>query len=631
MPTYREQEGSAPKEQGIEVTPRSRTFLSTSHAGVVRRKEGSTETELTLSQHAREDLAMVPEADQQIERSPTSLTRPPEDLLRIPYGDFQNPSEEFSLNDQIDALSRPDGIQRSNPNPSSRSVSSDVSFGDKAYRSMPQISLAQDSGSILPHLNTSQKSACSMTVGSKRMAERRAYLVKNGSIKDSTHSKASEEFTRWGGRRDYKNKDNDKKRKKPKRLRGRAKAKAKAKLNADVMAKIESRASMQSQTGRASVWGFAFQKDNHLQYDELIKEDRYREKVASYCEEPFWKIIFHFKGTVLRVLIKDLLFYFTTAIYLAIRILAYKRSGLQGDIEEDIGNLSDTLLKAGTYFFFFLVFYVNQNHARYFGLHQDTMTLMGIVCDVATLVKAILPMERARRINRHMNAAHVAMYTALSSTYEKENFFDPFVARFALLTEQEEYRMVEEIDVDNSGPKAAHEIITWIMCDIRDAQINSCIDTNEAKQLRQKLLQFRSTIAKIFVTSTLPIPFFYVHFLSILTAVYLPLFATIVAYEVAYRSWRAEILSAFLVFLQCLMVIGLRVLGQEMSDPYGGDLIDLQISRYVDMILTNSNQIMAAKRVYAPSIETELRLQLMMSPLGQAFEYDTDDEAVVQH
>ena len=285
---------------------------------------------------------------------------------------------------------------------------------------------------------------------------------------------------------------------------------------------------------------------------------------------------------------------------------------------------------------FFLVFYVNQNHHRYFELHKDSMVMMGRVSDVATLSKAILPMERARRINRFMNAAHVAMYTGLSSTYEKDNFFDPLEARFALLTDEELYRVVEEIDVDNSGPKAAFEIISWIMCDIRDAQINSFIDTNEAMQLRQQLLEFRSTIAKVFVTTTLPIPFFYVHFLSLLTAIFLPLFAVVIAYDTGpvlegENVLVAEIVSGLVVFLQALFVIGLRILGQQLSDPYGGDLIDLQIARYVNMILNGSNQILASKRLHPPSIETELRLQLKMSSLGQAFEYDTDDEVIIQH
>jgi len=305
-------------------------------------------------------------------------------------------------------------------------------------------------------------------------------------------------------------------------------------------------------------------------------------------------------------------------------------------LQANYENLSANLVYVGGFLLFFLVFYVNQNHHRYFQLHQDSMCMMGRVNDVATLVKAILPMERARRINRFMNAAHVAMYTGLSTTYEKDNFFDPLEARFALLTDEELHRVVGEIDVDNSGPKSAFEIITWIMCDIRDAQINSFIDTNEAMQLRTLLLNFRSTVAKVFVTTTLPIPFFYVHFISMLTAVYLPLFAVVVAFETGEvdntsSMLVAEVVSGLVVFLQSLFVIGLRILGQQLSDPYGGDLIDLQVARYVNMILNGSNQILAAKRLQPPSVETELRLQLKMSSLGGAFEYDTDEECVVQY
>jgi len=528
--------------------------------------------------------------------------------------------------------------------PSSMSVVSDVSYGDKPYHSMPVISLAQDSGSILPHLNTSHKSVCSMTQGSKRMAEKRAHMIRSGTMMYNELSKEAKmaedkalEFTRWGGRKDYSSRE----RKNLKKKADKEKRNRSEKSNVDIMTgmgqdSIRSTADIKGGHGFHDLWGFAFKQD-HLQYEQLIKEDKDRELVASYCEEPFWKIIFHFKGTVLRVIIEDILFWLTLATYFSIRI-RFRMDSEEDFTTADYENLSGNLVYVGGFLTFFLVFYVNQNHHRYFELHQDSMTLMGRVNDMATLVKAILPMERARRINRFMNAAHVAMYTGLSSTYEKDNFFDPLEARFALLTDEELYRVVEEIDVDNSGPKAAYEIITWIMCDIRDAQINSFIDTNEAMQLREQLLMFRSTIAKIFVTTTLPIPFFYVHFLSMLTAVYLPLFAVVVAFETGevdqtneQQTIIAELVSFLVVFLQALFVIGLRILGQQLSDPYGGDLIDLQIARYVNMILNGSNQILAAKRLHPPSVETELRLQLKMSSLGTAFEYDTDDEMVVQH
>lgn len=483
-----------------------------------------------------------------------------------------------------------------------------------------------------------------MTHGSKRMAEKRAALLRSGSILycDETQERKKKEdmaleFTRWGGRKDYTNKELDKKRQQGIGKFHKRKVKAEKRKTMEQQESFRNNRKVEGSrpSGFHDLWGFAF-KDEHLQYEQLIKEDKERELVASYCEEPFWKIIFHFRGTVLQSIIEDILFWLTLATYVSIRVRFRFDPEGQVDASDNYENLSQNLVYVGGFLLFFLVFYVNQNHERYFKLHQDSMCLMGRVNDVATLVKAILPMERARRINRFMNASHVAMYTGLSSTYEKDNFFDPLEARFALLTDEELYRVVEEIDVDNAGPRSAFEIITWIMCDIRDAQINSFIDTNEAMQLREQVLVFRSTIAKIFVTTTLPIPFFYVHFLSMLTAVYLPLFAVVVGYETGAVTTTtstvvAEIISGLVVFLQALFVIGLRMLGQQLSDPFGGDLIDLQVARYVNMILNSSNQILAAKRLNPPSVETELRLQLKMSSLGQAFEYDTDDEVVVQH
>jgi len=634
-------------------------YMSTSHAGVVAgRPRNSTDTaELTLSQHQREDLESVPEAAHYLERPSIEITQAMEesleDLRRIPYEDFVQTQDDYMLDrsDRLDGshrverstdMSRHDSISR----PSSMSVVSDVSYGDRPYHSMPVISLAQDSGSILPHLNTSHKSTCSMTQGSKRMAEKRAHMIRSGAMMYNELSKEAKmaedkalEFTRWGGRKDYSHHERKRMKKKAEQERRSQSEKSFGQFDPQLglgQDTIRSTSEIKGGHGFHDLWGFSF-KPSHLQYEQLIKEDKDRELVASYCEEPFWKIIFHFKGTVLKVIIEDILFWLTLATYVAIRV-RFRMENTDEVATADYEILSANLVYVGSFIIFFLVFYVNQNHHRYFELHNDSMTMMGRVNDMATLVKAILPMERARRINRFMNAAHVAMYTGLSSTYEKDNFFDPLEARFALLTDEELYRVVEEIDVDNSGPKAAYEIISWIMCDIRDAQINSFIDTNEAMQLREQLLMFRSTIAKIFVTTTLPIPFFYVHFLSMLTVVYLPLFAVVVAFETgdvdesnARGTLVAELVSGLVVFLQALFVIGLRILGQQLSDPYGGDLIDLQIARYVNMILNGSNQILAAKRLHPPSVETELRLQLKMSSLGQAFEYDTDDEMVIQH
>ena len=352
---YNHSPESPPQEEGVEVQTRpiTRHFMSTSHAGVhtgvPRRKEGSSETaELTLSQHNREDLESVQEAEAHLERGSFN-----KNSISIPYDDFGHYSEEFNTMDKLERSERTntsEKFERSERSEviegrvdrngefnggrggefrsgelsrqGSMSVVSDVSYGDKPYHSMPVISLAQDSGSILPHLNTSHKSACSMTQGSKRMAEKRATLLRSGSINfcDETQERKKKEdealeFTRWGGRKDYSNKELDKKRQVGigKFHKRKVKAEKRKAMEQQESFRGNRKTAEVRKSGFHDLWGFAF-KDEHLQYEQLIKEDRKRELVASYCEEPFWKIIFHFKGTVLQSIIEDILFWLTLAV-----------------------------------------------------------------------------------------------------------------------------------------------------------------------------------------------------------------------------------------------------------------------------------------------------------------------------
>ena len=315
----------------------------------MRRKENSdNNAELTRSQHRELDLEAVQEAPPHMER-PSYNSRASSENRRPVYDHYTNYDNRYGedyvdrmersrqrdrgellersersekLEGRIDRsaeFSKPDSsISRGGP--SSMSVVSDVSYGEKPYHSMPVISLAQDSGSLLPHLNTSHKSTCSMTHGSKRMAEKRAALLRSGSILycDETQEKKKREdkdleFTRWGGRKDYSQRTYDSSKRKlalTKHHQRQVKAEKRASLE-----KHDSFRTLSEKEGHGfhDLWGFAFKKEM-LDYEQLINEDKDRELVASYCEEPFWKIIFHFKGTVLKVIIEDILFWLTIAV-----------------------------------------------------------------------------------------------------------------------------------------------------------------------------------------------------------------------------------------------------------------------------------------------------------------------------
>ena len=77
-----------------------------------------------------------------------------------------------------------------------------------------------------------------------------------------------------------------------------------------------------------------------------------------------------------------------------------------------------------------------------------------------------------------------------------------------------------------------------------------------------------------------PVHFYYIHFLCLLSALYLPLFAMTNAYSAGFQEdihLTTDIIQGVIVLVQAIYVIGLRLLGQQMVDPYG----KLQISLFI--------------------------------------------------
>ena len=125
-----------------------------------------------------------------------------------------------------------------------------------------------------------------------------------------------------------------------------------------------------------------------------------------------------------------------------------------------------------------------------------------------------------------------------------------------------------------------------------------------------------------------PPHFFYIHFLVLLSALYLPLFAVDVGYNTGWGvevcEWHSaavvpcggplalinllpytfmslpdiglDILNGVIVLLQCIFVVGLRALGNKMIDPFGDDLEDLSVISYIETTVTICDIIMSSKQ-----------------------------------
>lgn len=357
---------------------------------------------------------------------------------------------------------------------------------------------------------------------------------------------------------------------------------------------------------------------------DALELDRQRGELTQIVEESnVFKVLHHWAGTILNEVIYDAVFWMTLILYAALRVWERLSNRNNDDGEATYHpetEVLDSLPIVGGFLTLFLVFFVNQNHARYYDFHGDTMFIMGRICDLSALTVSSLPIERARRINRYCNAAHVIMYAGLSEHLRDGKVVQNLCRDYALLTPGETSRM-ETLGFTNGKAGACFELLTWAMMDVNRALKAGLIDSMLAHEMRDQIVTFRSKIAKIFVTTLCPIPFFYVHFLSLLTAIYLPLFALMVSFKTGSVDipWYAEIVGVALVLLQNLFVVGLRMLGQQLGNPYGDDFIDIQTTTYIIMVLSTSNRILESIVNDPIDANIELHLKRRMVSLGEGW------------
>jgi predicted membrane chloride channel (bestrophin family) len=326
-------------------------------------------------------------------------------------------------------------------------------------------------------------------------------------------------------------------------------------------------------------------------WTELQDIETRRRKVLPRVSLGFWETLAQWDGTCLGLLVKDALLWVTITLYIVVRLSI--RYGSVPTFVDSLGTGDMTVL--GGFLTFFLVLFVNKSHSRYFEEYNKSMACKGRIFDVATLAITYLPKPTAMRLVRYMNAAHISGYVGLNKTYPASTFFTKMNDDFGLLTDRELARM-NDIDLDQGG-SANRELIVWSMRIIRKCHDDGVIDNELSHQLRTQLLQLRAAIGQLYNAADLPVPFFYVHFICLLTAMYLPIFAISVAFKAGTGDdvyWTADLVGGLMVLFQSMFVIGLRILGQEMSDPFGDDLIDLSVIFYCTFTWRMSNRILEA-------------------------------------
>jgi predicted membrane chloride channel (bestrophin family) len=372
-------------------------------------------------------------------------------------------------------------------------------------------------------------------------------------------------------------------------------------------------------------------QNKELSWEELQRIERRRRAILRRSELPYFKILLSVEGTCLRDISRDWLLWFTMVVFCLVRLEEwYFGGGTAGaslpSVARQLGRLNIDIL--GGFLSFFLVLFVNQSNARFQQMYGESRAMMKRIHDVASIVHhvVVMPSEDAqhhgKRLVRYMNAAHAAAYVGLNDTYTSRNFFTRLNAQYAWLTTGTEMERIQAFDMDRClGPAACHELIEWCLHDVETAYKNTVIKEKDYNALRDKILQFRGSVDTIYDYCDQPIHFFYIHFLCLLSALYLPLFAVTQAVKAGSTSssenngtadtsghWISDLVSGLIVFLQAIFVIGLRMLGRKMIDPYGSDLEDLSVLHYIETAWQRSQAVFLAQYPGQVSAATEEEL-----------------------
>lgn len=326
--------------------------------------------------------------------------------------------------------------------------------------------------------------------------------------------------------------------------------------------------------------GAEHRKKSELTWEELNRIEKDRLKILDQVELPFQRVLLSWKGTCLHAIAFDIMIWIPVLLYVGIRVFVHASPAgiIPESIAEQVQAGASKIQILGGFLSFFLVLFVNQTNQRFFDMYALSRACSGRVQDIAGLVAAKLPSSIAHRIVRYMNAAHLAGYVGLGGPYTKENFFDHFNELHGLLQPNE----LAKFDKHNvtglyawAGARRENnvfkELCTWVQKEVATAQRQGLIDTIEATDMHTRILNLRAHMDGIHDTCFQPPHFFYIHFLCLLSALYLPLFAIEMS---ATLGWDAnnsnpltEIVAVIIVLLQSIFVVGLRLLGQRMIDP----------------------------------------------------------------
>lgn len=247
-----------------------------------------------------------------------------------------------------------------------------------------------------------------------------------------------------------------------------------------------------------------------------------------------------------------------------------------------------------TLLFFFMVFYTNSSFNRFYQLYNHCVGIMGATQEWTALVKShsrsIAEPERASarwNATRFILAATHLLYYTLYGDKLTDDEYEMIVAR-DLLTDDECATLKE---YKGFKPWVA---MCWSLDDVEQLVQRDSHDAGRPpdgvremlalQEFRDVAFRFRTNAGQIFNLLKQPVPFPYFHLLNCILLVQLLL----ISYALAIFPTIAPYFSVSILAFVTIVLLGMRGLAVQLSNPFGDDAVDFEIETFMRGAFTNA-------------------------------------------
>ena len=129
------------------------------------------------------------------------------------------------------------------------------------------------------------------------------------------------------------------------------------------------------------------------------------------------------------------------------------------------------------------------------------------------------------------------------------------------------------MDIERTGGHGYKSIVAWACDTLHYEAKHDRLDRHELNVILELVHKFRGNLAQLYDNKDFSVPFIYIHFVYLCTALYLPLSAYALG-RAGLPRWSAgalqyELFSLVALVFKCIFFLGLYRLSRGFQNPYG--------------------------------------------------------------